>query len=107
VLAKVLAGSGNPLVLLDTKYKTPSSPSSGDVEQVIAYAKAVGCPKAALVYPQDLPKPFDYVVGGDIHVWTTTFALSGDLDERGQSFVAQLMDRSSLTESQSRSITAR
>ncbi len=83
--------SGNPLCLLDTKYKTPSSPSSGDVEQVIAYAKALGCPEAVLVYPQSLSKPFDSKVGGDIHVWTTVFALSGDLDLQGKTFLAKVM----------------
>ena len=60
--------------LLDTRYKTPSSPSAGDVEQGIAYAKALGCPEAVLVYPQELPKPLGHVVGRDIHVWTPTFA---------------------------------
>ena len=34
--------TGRPLILLDTKYKTPSGPSSSDLEQVIAYAKAFG-----------------------------------------------------------------
>lgn len=84
-------GSGNPLCLLDTKYKTPSSPSAGDVEQVIAYAKALGCPEAVLVYPQSLSKPFDSMVGGDIHVWTTVFALSGDLDLQGKTFLANVI----------------
>ncbi len=85
--------SGSPLCLLDTKYKTPSSPSAGDVEQVIAYAKALGCPEAVLVYPQSLSKSLDFVVGGDIHVWTTEFALSGDLDLQGNKFLAKVMAR--------------
>ncbi len=85
--------SGNPLCLLDTKYKTPTSANSGDVQQVIAYAKAIGCPEAVLVYPQHLNETFDSVVGGDIHVWTTTFGLSGDLEEQGRTFRAKLLER--------------
>ena len=58
---------------------------------MIAYAKALGCPEAVLVYPQVLSKPFDHLVGGDIHVWTSTFGLSDDLEERGQTFLATLL----------------
>ena len=85
--------TGSCLGLLDTKYKTPASPSAGDLEQVIAYAKAVGAREALLVYPQELPKPVEVTVGGDIHVWTTTFALSGDLDQEGNQFLARLLNR--------------
>jgi 5-methylcytosine-specific restriction enzyme subunit McrC len=85
--------SGKTLCLLDTKYKTPASPSASDVEQVIAYAKAIGSPEAVLVYPQSLPKPFDSMVGGDIHVCTMTFAIAGDLESQGQAFLAALMER--------------
>lgn len=84
--------TGSPLCLLDTKYKAPTSPGAGDVEQVIAYAKTLRCPEAVLVYPQDLPKPFDDMVGGDIHVWTTTFGLTGDLEQSGRAFMHRLLD---------------
>lgn len=82
---------GKPLCLLDTKYKTPTSPSSDDVQQVIAYAKVLGCPEAVLVYPKDLAKPFDDQVGGDIHVWTTAFALTDDLETNGIEFMEGLL----------------
>jgi len=85
--------SGAPLCLLDTKYKTPVAPSARDLEQVIAYAKATGCPHAVLVYPQKLRAPFDQVIGGDIRVWTATFGLSGDLDAQGDRFLARLLRR--------------
>ena len=85
--------TGAPRALLDTKYKAPNSPSASDVEQVIAYAKAIGCKKAALVYPQQLPTAFDHIVGQEISVWSTEFCLSGDLDENGKSFLSALLER--------------
>ena len=88
--------TGNPLCLLDTKYKSPESPSPDDVQQVIAYAKALSCPEAVLVYPRHLPKPFDHMVGGDTHVWTTTFGLSDDLEAQGQAFLQTVMNRIAL-----------
>jgi 5-methylcytosine-specific restriction enzyme subunit McrC len=83
--------TGRPLCLLDTKYKTPSGPGASDLEQVIAYAKALNCPEAVLIYPQALAKPFDHVVGGDIHVWTSTFGLSDNLEDQGHTFLAKLL----------------
>jgi hypothetical protein len=41
-----------------------------------------------LVYSQHLSKPFNSIVGGDIHVWTTTFGLAGDLEETRATFSA-------------------
>ena len=84
---------GKPLCLLDTKYKTPTSPSSDDIQQVIAYAKALGCPEAVLVYPKDLAKPFDDMVGSDIHVWTTAFALTENLEANGVKFMEGLLSK--------------
>ena len=49
--------TGKPLCLLDTKYKAASSPSAGDVQQVIAYAKVLGCREAVLVYPKPIDHP--------------------------------------------------
>jgi len=85
--------SGKPLCLLDTKYKVPTSPSSDDIQQVIAYAKALGCPEAVLVYPQILAKPFDDLVGGDIHVWTTAFTLTDDLEANGFKLMEDLLSK--------------
>ena len=84
---------GKPLCLLDTKYKTPTSPSSDDIQQVIAYAKALGCPEAVLVYPKDLAKPFDDMVGSDIHVWTAAFALTENLESNGVKFMEGLLSK--------------
>ena len=43
------------------------------MQQVIAYAKALGCREAVLVYPIAMDNPIEVQVGGDIHVWTTDF----------------------------------
>ena len=82
-----------PLCILDTKYKTPRSPNSDDIQQVIAYAKALGCQEAGLVYPQKLEKPFYDTVGGDINVGSATFGLDGDIEDRGQVFLKGLKKR--------------
>jgi hypothetical protein len=36
---------------LKPKYKTPEAPSASDMEQVVAYAVAENCRRAALIYP--------------------------------------------------------
>ncbi len=84
--------TNRPLCLLDTKYKAASSPSADDVQQVIAYAKVLGCQEAILVYPKALDKPFDALIDGDIHVWSATFCLDGDLDANGWSLLNQIIE---------------
>jgi len=44
---------------------------------VIAYAEAIGCKEAILIYPVEMESPLDMWVG-DIHVRSATFALEGD-----------------------------
>jgi 5-methylcytosine-specific restriction enzyme subunit McrC len=78
--------SGQPRAVLDTKYKTPaSSPTSGDLAQVVAYATAKGCKDALLVYPVELVSPFDQRIG-DVRVRTLSFPLTGDLTHAGEEF---------------------
>ncbi|MBW2260124.1 MAG: hypothetical protein JRF18_06685, partial [Deltaproteobacteria bacterium] len=84
--------TGRALCILDTKYKTGSPPSSDDLQQVIAYAKACECKEAILVYPHVLDRPFEGVVGDDIHVRTMAFNLSGDLEANGASFLKEFMN---------------
>ena len=84
--------TGHPLCLLDTKYKAPAAPDAADVQQVIAYAKTLGCREAVLVYPKALDRPLDDVVGRDIHVWTTEFNLAGDLEANGSLFLDRVME---------------
>ena len=90
--------TGKPLCLLDTKYKAASSPSAGDVQQVIAYAKALGCREAVLVYPKPFANPFEDNIGGDIHVWTTDFKVSDDLEANGQAFLYRVLAAAGVTQ---------
>ena len=83
-------------MVLDTKYKTPSAPSSDDVSQVVAYAVALGCREAALIYPAPLHAPLDATIG-HVHVRSVAFSLEGDLEVAGQAFLGQLFSRSDLS----------
>lgn len=82
--------AGTTRCVLDTKYKTPSSPAPSDVAQVMAYAEAKGCREAVLVYPVPLDKPLDKCIG-NIHVRSLTFSLDGDLEGAGQVLVQNLL----------------
>ncbi|MCC9078502.1 McrC family protein [Litorilinea aerophila] len=82
--------TGEAVMVLDTKYKDPRSPATGDVEQVVAYAEALGCQHAVLIYPTDLAQPLDTVIG-EIHVRTLTFNLAADLETAGQRFLERLL----------------
>ena len=85
--------TGRPVCLMDTKYKAGGAPEPSDVQQVIAYAKALGCPEAMLVYPRHVEEPFDALVGGDIHVGTAAFRLDDDLEQCGQEFLGHIAKR--------------
>jgi len=81
---------GQPVAILDTKYKTPTrAPDTADIAQVVAYAAAKGVADAILIYPQALVDPLDTVIGG-VRVRSLSFLLTGDLDEAGQHFLHQL-----------------
>ena len=41
--------NGESRYILDTKYKTPDSPSTDDIQQVVAYAEAKRCTEAVLI----------------------------------------------------------
>ena len=83
------ASTGNPLCVLDTKYKKPDSPSANDIEQIVAYAAAKQCNEAILVYPGYLANPLHSRVG-QINVHSLTFSLDGDLESAGQLFLTDL-----------------
>lgn len=81
--------TGNPRYILDTKYKTPTSPASDDVAQVIAYAVSKQCQEVILVYPTSLTYPLDKLIG-NIRVRSLTFSLNANLEEAGKSFLKEL-----------------
>ncbi len=79
------------LCVLDTKYKADVRPATADIAQVAAYAQAKSAPDALLVYPlapPALPR-LDARLGG-VRVRGVAFALDGDLEENGHSFLASL-----------------
>ncbi|HWN43108.1 MAG TPA: restriction endonuclease [Thermoanaerobaculia bacterium] len=82
--------TGQPLLVLDTKYKDEPSPTTADIAQVVAYAEAKGCRDAVLVYPVDLRTSFDIRVG-TIRVRTLAFRLDGDLEANGLHFLGRLL----------------
>lgn len=81
--------SGQPVCVLDTKYKAADKPANEDIFQVVAYAEAIGCREAVLIYPTPLTQPLNEQIG-DIRVRSLTFALAGDLAQAGQAFLQNL-----------------
>ena len=73
--------TGDPQSVLDVKYKYGGTPTSADVQQVVAYATALGCSKAALVYP-DTALAGQTAKIGEVRVGTLAVPLTSDLGER-------------------------
>lgn len=82
--------TGRTAFVLDTKYKAAGQPAAGDIEQVVAYAEAKSCTKAALIYPIDLPCPVSGKWGTNIGIRSLAFSLDGDIDEAGQRLLQDL-----------------
>ncbi len=81
--------TGDPLMVLDTKYKLSDDPSPDDVQQVVFYAQALGCREGVLIYPRALPVEVGVQVE-DIRVRSASFPLDGDLDAAGRGLVQAL-----------------
>jgi len=77
------------LAVLDTKYKVGKDVEEADVQQVVAYAVAMGCRLAFLVYPEPPTRPVDARVG-DVRVRSVVFGIGGDLDQAGRTFLEEL-----------------
>ena len=92
------ADTGEPLCVLDTKYKAKDRPEANDVTQVIAYAEMKDCEEAMLVYPIPLLSSL-IKTDGRIHVKALTFSLDGDLEEAGQTFLKDLIANEIIKES--------
>ncbi|MBK9033914.1 MAG: AAA family ATPase [Myxococcales bacterium] len=54
--------TGRPVAVIDTKYKDHDRPAPDDLQQVVFYATALGCPNAWLLYPRPVP-PRSITVG--------------------------------------------
>ena len=76
--------------VLDTKYKAADKVANNDIHQIVAYANALKCQNAILVYPQNLKQPLD-IKYDDIRVRSLTFSLDSDLHEAGKTFLTSLL----------------
>ncbi|MEG4426617.1 MULTISPECIES: 5-methylcytosine restriction system specificity protein McrC [unclassified Microcoleus] len=77
--------------VLDTKYKAPDKVAKDDLNQIVAYANAVNCKNAILIYPQNLDEQKLNIKHGDIQVRSLTFSLDSDLNEAGKTFLTSLL----------------
>lgn len=77
--------------VIDTKYKKKALPSPADVAQVVAYAVAMNCKEAILIYPTREIKPMVAMVG-NIRVRTMAFDLAGDFANSGRALVRGIVD---------------
>jgi 5-methylcytosine-specific restriction enzyme subunit McrC len=59
---------GEPVAVLDTKYKTGGRPSEADVQQVVAYAARLRCRTAILVYPGPMSPRVLHAGNVDVHL---------------------------------------
>jgi len=75
--------------VLDTKYKVPDKVDNNDIHQIVAYANALNCQNAILIYPQNLKQPLN-IKHGDIQVRSLTFSLNSDLNQAGKTFLTSL-----------------
>lgn len=83
--------TGEALCVLDTKYKTPETPSTDDIAKVAAYAEVKGCNKAFLAYPTMLEYRLDVKIGHVI-IRAMQFSLDSDIEEAGQAFLRNLLE---------------
>lgn len=86
------ANSNQPLLVLDTKYKVADTPSSDDLQQVVAYAVARGCASAVLIYPTQLRYPFNGRYGrSEITIRTLAFDIGMDIEQGGRALIDELL----------------
>jgi 5-methylcytosine-specific restriction enzyme subunit McrC len=78
------------LCVIDTKYKSATSPSPADIAQVITYSEVKESTNAVLVYPQKLTASIDEKIG-DNRIRDLAFSLDGDLESNGQKFLDELL----------------
>jgi len=75
-------------LVMDTKYKL-GSPSTSDIQQVVAYAEAKDCREAILIYPDRRDLMLNGKVGR-INVRSVTFPLDANLEIAGEEFVKDI-----------------
>lgn len=77
---------GNPVAVLDTKYKLDGLPSERDIQQVVAYAVRLGVDKAYLIYPYKIHQPIQAQIG-NVEVQTFGFGLEGGMAATGAALI--------------------
>ncbi|MGC9523520.1 MAG: McrC family protein [Anaerolineae bacterium] len=82
------ARTGTTLCVMDTKYKSAASPSTDDLQQVVAYAELKDTQQAMLIYP--VPVALDTLWGAK-RVRALTFPVDGNLEAAGQAFLSSLL----------------
>lgn len=82
--------SGDPVAVLDTKYKLAERPSDADIYQISFYARELGAKRAILVYPTLLASPLRMLHGKDIRVESLPFDIGSPLSTSGAAFVSAL-----------------
>jgi len=82
--------TGKTLCVLDTKYKAATSPSHGDIAQIVTYSEVKNSSDAVLIYPSNLTKSLDERIG-DNRIRNLVFSLDGDLEANGQRFLNDLL----------------
>ena len=84
------AATDQPLLVIDTKYKSDGRIDPSDVAQVVTYAEGTGCHDAVLLYPRPPKSPLDIRVG-DIRVRALSFPIDADLDTAGYVLLSRLL----------------
>lgn len=85
--------SQQPIMVLDTKYKSTDQPSEDDIHQITFYARELGVHRALLVYPMAISKPLRMVHGKDILVESLYFDIGTPLEIAGDAFLSALRKR--------------
>lgn len=80
-----------PVCVIDAKYKDDERPDTGDISQMVGYAKAVGVEETFLMYPSGFDDSLDTWLD-DVHVRNLIYPLDGTLDANGDLFVEELAE---------------
>lgn len=78
-------GGDEPICVIDVKYKADERPSTGDISQMVGYAKAKDTVESFLMYPEFLEDSLDLEIG-DVRIRNLRFGIDDDLDDAGSRF---------------------
>jgi 5-methylcytosine-specific restriction enzyme subunit McrC len=84
--------TGEPVCVIDAKYKDSDRPATEDISQMTGYAKSIDVGETFLMYPADLEEDLDADLNG-VRVRNLTFDLEGSLQENGEKFLEDLSDK--------------